>query len=109
MSLQLKKLKADFKYEPFRIGYEVPATKHSYLPDFVLSNGIVIEAKGYLDSETRKKMLCVKLSNPSLDIRFVFGRAGNAIRKGSKTTYGDWCNKHGFKFSEQEVPKEWLM
>jgi hypothetical protein len=30
------------------------------------------------------------------------------INKRSKTSYGDWCNKYGFKFSNRVIDDEWL-
>ena len=42
-------------------------------------------------------MLAVKEQNPELDIRFVFQR-NNTLSKNSKTTYGAWCEKHGFPY-----------
>jgi hypothetical protein len=95
-------------YEPETVGYEVPAKKHKYTPDFVLPNGIRIETKGYFTSEDRKKMLAVKASNPFLDIRFVFGRASNKLNKLSPTTYAKWCDDHGFPWAEKAVPRAWL-
>ncbi len=88
--------------------YEEPATKHRYTPDFVLPNGIIIEAKGVLDAETREKHINIKRSNPDLDIRFVFQNPKNKIYKGSKTTYADWAEKNGFKCSTRQIPEAWF-
>ena len=30
------------------------------------------------------------------------------IRKGSKTTYADFCEKHGIVWAEKEIPTDWL-
>ena len=107
----LKARKASFSYESEKISYVKPATNHSYTPDFVivLKSGrkIYVEAKGYLDALARKKMLLVKESNPTLDIRFLF-MSDNPIRKGSSTYYSDWAEKSGFKFAFGSIPKEWL-
>lgn len=104
----LEKRKVRFKYEEQVLFYEVPARKARYTPDFILSNGIIVEVKGRLTTADRKKMVLVQLSNPSLDIRLLFQRANNPIRKGSKTTYALWAEKHGFKWSEETIPQEWL-
>lgn len=53
-------------------------------------------------------MELVKASNPELDIRFVFQNANNKLSKNSKTTYGEWATKKGFKWCHKEVPKEWI-
>lgn len=104
----LEKRKVRFKYEEQVLFYEVPARKARYTPDFILSNGIIVEVKGRLTTADRKKMVLVQLSNPSLDIRLLFQRANNPIRKGSKTTYGDWATKKNFKWCEETIPQEWL-
>jgi len=54
-------------------------------------------------------MLAVKDAHPHLDIRFVFQR-NNTISKNSKTTYGDWADKHGFKWCVfPNIPPDWLL
>jgi hypothetical protein len=85
-----------------------PATQHIYTPDFRLPNGIFIETKGRFVLEDRKKHLLIKQQSPELDIRFVFQNAKNKLRKGSKTTYADWCTKNGFQYCEGTIPSEWL-
>lgn len=89
--------------------YEAVELKYfqNYIPDFLLPNGIFIEAKGFFTPEDRTKMIAVKLANPEADIRFVF-MANNKIHKASKMRYGDWCNKHGFLWAVKEVPDSWL-
>ena len=54
-------------------------------------------------------MLAVKRDNPDLDIRFVFQKPFLTIYKGSKTTYAQWCEKHGFPWcSFYDLPIEWI-
>lgn len=108
MAKSLSRRKVKFEFETLKLKYLLPATWHIYTPDFILPNGIIIEAKGKLDVATRYKMEHVKKSNPELDIRFVFMRAKNPIRRGSKTTYGDWATKNGFPWADKEIPTEWL-
>jgi hypothetical protein len=93
------------EYEPIKLRYELLG---HYVPDFVLPNGIIVEAKGQLDSRSRAKMLAVKKHNPELDIRFVFMDSRKKLRKGSSTTYADWCTKYGFKFADGMIPEEWF-
>jgi hypothetical protein len=97
-----------FEYERLKIKFEQPAKPRTYTPDFVLPNGIIIEAKGRLTVKTRQKHEYVQTQHPKLDIRFVFQRAKNPIYKGSKTTYADWAEKKGFKWAEKRIPNEWL-
>lgn len=106
----LKQVKVAFEYEPDRIEYIEPATKHVYIPDFKLPNGIYIEAKGKFDRESRLKMALVVEQHKDKDIRILFMR-NNKIAKNSKTRYSDWCIKRGIKYHVSHsgtVPEEWL-
>mgnify|MGYP001560653513 CR=1 FL=1 len=107
ISEQLKSLSVLFKYEEFKIKYEVNETR-TYTPDFELPNGIIIESKGRFVPADRKKHLLVKKQHPELDIRFVFSNSRAKITKGSKTSYGDWCEKHGFMYADKLIPEEWV-
>lgn len=88
--------------------YTIPATDHIYTPDFVLPNGIIIEAKGLFETDDRQKHLLVKKQYPHLEIRFVFSNPNTKIYKGSKTTYAAWCEKHGYMYAKGFIPDEWL-
>lgn len=104
--LEKNGVKAD--YEAYKISYIVPSSYHFYTPDFVLPNGIIIETKGIFAVEDRKKHLLVREQHPELDIRFVFSSSRSKLYKGSPTTYGAWCEKNGFKFTDKFIPVEWL-
>jgi len=104
----LKQRNIDGEYEKHKIKYVVPATDHTYTPDFRLPNGIFIETKGRFVVEDRKKHVLIRKQHPELDIRFVFQNSKNKIRKGSPTTYADWCVKHGFIYADKTIPQEWL-
>jgi hypothetical protein len=104
LAAQLKSKKVKFEYESLSLNYTI---SHIYTPDFVIANGVIIEAKGKLDPQTRQKMLAVKAQHPELDIRFVFMRGENKLSKASKTTYMDWAKKHGFPASDGTIPDEW--
>lgn len=95
-------------YEALRIGYVIPATNHTYTPDIILPNGIIVEVKGRLVKADRDKHLLIKEQHPELDIRFLFQNANNKIRKGSKTTYAQWCDKNDILWCEKIVPDTWL-
>ena len=107
ISEQLKGLKLPFKYEEFKIKYEVNEVR-TYTPDFELPNGIIIESKGRFVAADRKKHLLVKKQHPELDIRFVFSNSRAKISKGSKTTLGMWCDKHGYMYADKLIPEEWI-
>ena len=104
----LKQRNIDGEYEKHKIKYVVPATDHTYTPDFRLPNGIFVETKGRFVTEDRKKHVLIRKQHPELDIRFVFQNSKNKIRKGSPTTYADWCVKHGFIYADKTIPQEWL-
>lgn len=90
------------------IRYTKPAKEHKYTPDFVLPNGIIIETKGRFITADRQKHLLLAIYHPHLDIRFVFSNPNARISKTSKTTYADWCEKHGFLYAKGLIPNEWF-
>lgn len=95
-----------YEYEPIRIAYTLQC---NYTPDFVLPNGVHIEAKGLWESADRRKILQVKKDNPDLDLRMVFQSPYNKIYKGSKTTYSMFCEKHNIPWAAfHSIPIEWL-
>ena len=106
LASQLKRGGVNFEYETVKLKYVKKAT---YTPDFILPNGIIIEAKGLWTTEDRKKHLLVREQHPQLDIRLVFQSATNKIRKGSNTTYAGWCEKKGIKYANKLIPESWLL
>ena len=78
----LKSQGIDGEYEKHEIKYVIPASEHSYKPDFKLPNGIFIESKGWFLPEDRKKHLLIKKQHPDLDIRFVLQSPNSKIYKG---------------------------
>ncbi len=105
LARDLQKSGVPFSYETLTLDYTI---SHTYTPDFIINDKIIIEAKGKLDASTRQKMLAVKAQHPDRDIRFVFMRGENTLSKASKTTYMDWARKHGFPAADKEIPPEWL-
>ena|SRR6056300_212482 len=103
----LKSRKCNAQYECMKIEWE-ELNYRTYTPDFLLPNGIIIETKGRFTAEDRKKHLEIQKQHPTLDIRFVFTNSRAKIRKGSKTSYADWCTKNNFLYADKDVPQEWL-
>jgi len=103
----LKENNVPFKYEKVKIEWE-DLMYRTYTPDFLLENGIIIEVKGRFTSDDRRKHLAVKKQHPNLDIRFVFESSRRKLSKGAKTTYGQWCEKHGFQYYDRIIPQEWI-
>jgi hypothetical protein len=108
ISVQIESKGIKVEYETEKVAYTIPASQHTYNPDFKLPNGIFVETKGRFVAADRKKHLLVKAQNPTLDIRFVFSNSKNKITKTSKTTYGDWCDKNGIKYSDKIIPDSWF-
>ena len=107
LAKELKKKKVKFTYEKEKIKW-IDIKTRTYTPDFVLDNGIIIETKGRFISPDRAKHLAVRSQYPELDIRFVFTNSKSKLYKGSKTTYGMWCNKYDFKYADRYIPEAWL-
>ncbi len=120
---QMDSLGVKYEYEnnETKIKYSIPAHQASYLPDFLLQlpsgRRIYVEAKGIWDYKDRYKHLLIRRQHPEHDIRFVFQRAGQRIRKGSATTYRDICEGRGrglfkgitWKYGDKGlIPEEWL-
>ena len=105
LAASLKRRNAKFEYETLKLPYFID---HVYNPDFILPNGIIVEAKGKLTQQDRSKMIAVKKCHPNLDIRFVFMRGDNRLTAKSKITYMQWATKNGFPAADEEIPDEWL-
>lgn len=95
-----------FEYETVKLNYTLSAV---YIPDFILPNGVILEAKGYFKPSDRRKMLAVKKQHPKLDIRFIFQQPKNTLTKTSKTTYAMWADKNGFPWAPaHSIPLDWF-
>lgn len=90
------------KYETKTLPYQIPATNHTYLPDFEIAPNVFLEVKGQLLLEDRKKMIQVKQQHPEVTIIFVFQAPKNKITKGGKSNYIDWATKHGFRWCDMK-------
>jgi hypothetical protein len=108
VSEQLTEQKIKFGYEDTTIEYIIPERKSKYTVDFTLPNGILVETKGRWVAADRKKHLLIKKQHPELDIRMVFQNPKAKISKGSKTTYASYCDKHGIRWAEKQIPESWL-
>jgi hypothetical protein len=97
------KKELDFEPKDAIIDYSI---HFRYQPDFRLSNGILVEAKGQLDVWDRRKMAAVKAARPELDIRFVFQNARTKLSRNGKT-YAQWAEGAGFPWAEGSIPIEW--
>jgi hypothetical protein len=97
-----------YGYETIRVPYTVVSNRN-YTPDVILNGGeIWVEIKGWFKPEDRAKMRHIKSNYPDQDIRFVFAKPYNYLSSRSKTTYAQWCDKHGFIWAEKTIPNEWV-
>jgi hypothetical protein len=98
-----------YGYESEKLEFIRPAQRCTYNPDFILTNGVYIEVKGFWPPEDRQKIMLVKRSNPDADIRMLFDTPDRPILKGSSTTYGSFCTKNNIPWAKgPEVPSDWL-
>jgi len=106
---ELKSFRVRYEFEETKLKYTKPEKIHTYTPDFYLpKQNIYIETKGLFTSQDRQKMRFIKEQHPNIEIRFIFSNAKAKISKKSKTTYGMWAEKYGFKYADKNIPKEWL-
>lgn len=116
----LEELGVPFTFETLKIPYIVPASDHTYTPDFIITTKtgktIIVETKGIWDCTDRMKHLLIRQQHPELDIRFVFTRSKTKISKTSATTYakiceGKWRGKFKgvtWQYADKRIPEEWL-
>ena len=93
----------DFAYEPYRLPYII---HKKYVPDFICQRtGAMIECKGFFRvGDTQKyKAIRDEIGRPLI---FVFTDSRKKLRKGSKMTLGEWCEKEGLAhFTMKSVDK----
>lgn len=93
---QTKALGYDLPYEIDRIKYTIPASKHTYTPDFTIKENVYVETKGLWTGTDRKKAMLIKEQHPQIHILYVFYR-DQKLSKKSLTTYLAWANKNGLE------------
>lgn len=109
-------------YEPARFGYAHPVRQgtctkcgakntvtrpSTYIPDFGLSNGSYVEAKGKFTPANRTRMVAFKAARPDLTVRILFMR-DNWLTKKHVTKYSDWARDNGFEYAiGDRIPREW--
>jgi len=101
----LRARKVAFTYEELEFPYVLNGTYH---PDFFLKKtGIVVEAKGVLDRDSKRKMIAIRKQYPDLDIRILFMNASTKV-PGTKQTHGQWADRNGYKWAEGKIPEDWV-
>ena len=103
--LELNNVRYDYESEKIHF---TPKTR-VYTPDFhLLDYDMFVETKGQFVASDRAKHLLIREQHPDIDIRFVFQNTQKKLYKGAKTTYSDWCKKHGFQYAQEELPRSWF-
>lgn len=84
-----------FDYEPYRIPYVI---HRQYCPDFVHEpTGAMIECKGFFRVGDTQKYKAIR-DTIDRELIFVFSDPNKKLRKGSKMTLGQWCEKEGLAY-----------
>lgn len=83
------------KYETDKLEYELI---NIYNPDFTLKENSYLECKGFFKPSDRRKMLEVIKQHSDKQFIMFFQDARVKLSRKSKTTYGDWCDKHGIQW-----------
>jgi predicted nuclease of restriction endonuclease-like RecB superfamily len=97
-----------WKYEDEKLTYQHEPQK--YVPDFTIldTDDLLIEYKGKMTNETRKKLCSIKRCNPDKRICLVFEKSKNKLSARAKMRYWQWAEKEGFDWSELYVKDEWF-
>jgi len=82
------------KHEPIKLPYVL---QKNYIPDFVLEDGYIHEAKGRFTAVDRAKMIAVRDANPGIKIKMIFQR-DNYLTKSKAMRYSGWCERNGFEY-----------
>jgi len=91
-----EKLDGHFLFEPYSLPY---ITKRNYLPDFVHEGKkVLIECKGFFRVGDTQKYTAIRDSLDDWELVFVLSNPSKKVRKGGKTTMGEWCDKECFKY-----------
>ena len=105
IAFSLNKRGLGFDYETQHYDCTIEAI---YTPDFILPS-CVVEAKGILTSEDRRKLRSVKQSHPDLDLRLCFQNAKAKLSKAPRSLrYWQWAERHGFPWCEGHIPTAWF-
>jgi len=91
-----------WQYEPCKYPYIIKA---NYIPDFV-KGSMLVECKGFFRNGDTRKYISIRDSLPQNELVFVLTNPNKKVRKGSKITMGEWCDKEGFRWFTMETLQE---
>jgi predicted nuclease of restriction endonuclease-like RecB superfamily len=98
-------------YEQDKVKYTIPASGHTYTPDFTVTKNVYIETKGLWTGADRKKACLIREQHPEVHILYVLYR-NQPLSKKSKTTYLMWADKNGLdacEFKDAHYWQEYVM
>jgi Phage endonuclease I len=107
------KFEQDFHAAYPQLGYEKDKIKylveHTYNPDWKVKENVYIETKGAWLPKDRAKHLYIREQHPEVTVYLVFQNPNNKLSRVSKTTYGEYCDKHGIEWATIDtIPREWF-
>lgn len=107
MSKFKSKLEENFARK-FSLPYETDVLPyvitHKYHPDWKLGEKIYLETKGRWTGADRSKIRLVMEQNDA-EVVMVFQNETLKLSKSSKTSYADYCDKHGIRWFRYDDPK----
>lgn len=98
-----------WKYEAETLSYQ--HEPQSYTPDFLLyaDDNKLVEYKGKMTGDTRKKILAIKRCNPDRKLYLVFEQPNNKLSsRPNSQRYWQWAEKHGIEWGDRYVRDEWF-
>lgn len=111
LAQQLSEAGVKFRHESVRLTYNQCSEFKTYIPDFTVrtkdGTRVFIEAKGWLNTQAASKMACVRASNPTLDIRFVFQSGTTRVGK-LKSTNIQWAKRLKYPAAVGTIPEAWM-
>lgn len=91
------------KYEKLKLKYTIPEEVHNYTADFLFEDeNTIVETKGKLTIQDRKKMLLLKQQYPQYKWVFCFQKPHAKLYKGGKMSYKEWAINNGFEVLEMK-------
>ncbi len=87
-----------YLYEPYAVPYIV---NRKYTPDFVYaSSKVLVEAKGFFRVGDTQKYKAIRdsIEASGWELVFLFSDPRKKLRKGSRMTLGQWCDKENFAY-----------
>jgi len=93
--------KEGFSYETEKFTYEIPRV---YTPDFIHDSGVIVECKGFFrEGDTQKYRAIIDCLPAFHELVFILMKPNQKVRKGTKLTMAEWCNKYNIKWFSLET------